>query len=367
LKALDAGKWLNSSYPGNATLVVTEVPGFWFRLFSGKEVIAQTNPVIQRIEKSEAVLDLSYEMENSLTLVRAYEAKGDISDEDYVRINDVWYRVTHSSGDGTKVSYYENGIFKEHDLSEFNKEIYFDKASSTKRVEIRYSNDALIITRIVQMDGASYPVSVAWNITSLKSEIRNVKLYISVFFNLHFSFFEAYVPGVLNWENQWVKPSNTKGDEWAVVNFSSSILTARQLGFYDADEQVLYAIEFGELPDWGNVGALTSKQIDALRFQYDFDALGMNQTVSFDYRVLTFSDGIPSKAEGQKDLAALFELSPSTPLEVSGRDYRDYIRENNVKFIVYDRNQLDTKMVRCRLLELVYSNDRYVIFKVRNI
>jgi hypothetical protein len=34
---------------------------------------------------------------------------------------------------------------------------------------------------------------------------------------------------------------------------------------------------------------------------------------------------------------------------------------------VYDRNQLDTKLVRSKLLELIYSNDRYVIFKVKDI
>jgi len=35
-KALDAGQWLSQNYPGNATVVVTQVPGFWFSSFSGK-------------------------------------------------------------------------------------------------------------------------------------------------------------------------------------------------------------------------------------------------------------------------------------------------------------------------------------------
>ncbi len=44
IKALDAGVWLNQNYPNNATVVVTEIPGFWFSTFSGKNIIAQTDP-----------------------------------------------------------------------------------------------------------------------------------------------------------------------------------------------------------------------------------------------------------------------------------------------------------------------------------
>ena len=367
LKALEAGKWLKSSYPENAAVVVTEIPGFWFRQFSGKEVFAATNPIVQRNEIAESVLALSYELENSLTLIRAYEAKGGISDEDHVSINHVWNRIAYSSGDGSFVNYSDNGIYVKNDLSTFNREIYFDNTSSTKKVEICYSNDAFRISRTVLMDNASYSIKVVWNLTSLESEVSDVKLYISVFFDLHFSFLEAFVPGVLNWENPWERPSEVEGSDWAVVNFNSSILTARQFGFYDADEKVIYALEFGELPDWGNVGALGNRQIDAMRFQCVSDTLEMNQTVSFDYRILAFSESSVPDSQMPIDLAALFELSPSSPLTIIGRNYRDYIMEEGIKFIVYDRNQLDTKIMRCRLLELVYSNDRYVIFKIKNI
>ena len=32
-----------------------------------------------------------------------------------------------------------------------------------------------------------------------------------------------------------------------------------------------YGIKFNDLPSWGNIGVLTSNQIDAIRFQYHFD------------------------------------------------------------------------------------------------
>ena len=66
------------------------------------------------------------------------------------------------------------------------------------------------------------------------------------------------------------------------------------------------------------------------------------------------------------DVKSLFDLKPTSSFNLMSRDYRDYIEDNNVGFIVYDKNQLDTKIVRCKLLELVYSNDRYVIFKIKS-
>jgi hypothetical protein len=66
------------------------------------------------------------------------------------------------------------------------------------------------------------------------------------------------------------------------------------------------------------------------------------------------------------DLRGLFAFKPATTFEVSSRDYRDYIRDRNIGFLVYDKNQLDTKIFNCKLLELVYSNDRYVILKIKS-
>ena len=367
IKALEAGQWLKNTYPENATVVVTNVPGFWFRLFSGKAVIAATDPIIQRNEISESVLALSYELECPLTLIRGYEAKGGITDEAYVSINHVWNRVSISSGDGSNVSYSENGVNKTAELSSLKREVIFEGEGFPKKMEIRYVNDALAITKTILVENDSYPSSIVWNLTPLKTDLSNVSLYLSIFFDLHFSFLKAYVPGVLDWENPWVRPAATHGNEWAVINFSSSTMTDKYIGLYDENEKVTYALKFDELPDWGNVGALASMQIDAIRFQYDFASLVVNQTASFAYKVLTFSESSLPEVQEPSDVKALFELKPSSPFAVSSRDYLDYIRENDIKFIVYDRNQLDSKIIRSNLLELVYSNDRYFIFKIKNL
>ncbi len=75
IKAYDAGIWLRNNYPENATVVVTRAPGFWFQEFSDKSVIAQTDPVVGRNEIAEAVLSLSYELENPLTLSEGLPGK----------------------------------------------------------------------------------------------------------------------------------------------------------------------------------------------------------------------------------------------------------------------------------------------------
>jgi hypothetical protein len=107
-------------------------------------------------------------------------------------------------------------------------------------------------------------------------------------------------------------------------------------------------------------------QIDAVRFQYNYDKIGINQTASFTYQVLTFWKTDFPQMQDLSDLRSLFDFKPATTFGVKSRDYHDCIKEYDIGFIVYDKNQLDTKLIRARILELVYSNDRYVIFKVKN-
>ncbi len=368
IKAYDAGVWLSNNFPDNTTVVVTEVPGFWFRLFSGKTVIAETDPVVERNLISAAVLDLAYELEHRLTLIRAYDmTKGDISDENYVSINDIWYKVSYTAGDGNSISYNADGVYRsELKLSSFNRETVFDDESFPKKLIIRYFNDEVSITQTIIVQNDMYPINVTWTVSPVKSEVSNVALYVTNFFDLRFSFTEAYVPGILDWQNPWENPSDSEGDEWAVVNFSQSNLTDDYLGFYDATEEVVFALKFKELPDWGNVGALGSMQIDAVRFQYNCDKISINQTASFTYQVLTFWKPDLPQMQNLSDLKSLFDFKPASTFEVKSRDYHDYIKENKIGFIVYDKNQLDTKLIRARILELVYANDRYVIFKVKN-
>src|SRR3990170_4642124 len=216
IKAYDAGMWLRDNFPADATAVVTEVPGFWFRVFSGKTVIAATNPIIERNVISESVLDLSYELEHPQTLVRTYDAKGDISDESFVSVNDVWNRVSYSSGGGDFISYRINGVDKQTALSNFTREITLEEGTPPKLV-VSYMNDELAVTKTISFQNDSYPINVEWTLSAVKGEVSDVVLYVSVFFDLRFSFEKAYLPGILNWENPWDKPTMSQGHDWTIA------------------------------------------------------------------------------------------------------------------------------------------------------
>ena len=365
IKAYDAGVWLKENYPNNATVVDTEAPGFWFSVFSGKNVIAQTDPTVQWNEIAESVLSLSYEIQDTQNLIRAYQAKGDINNENYVSQNGVWYRVSYSSTAGDFISFNENGTNYKFSLSDLTQGISLDNQSYPTNLKFQYFNSYVALTETMLVQNDSYPIDVSWAISPLNSDISNVTLYITNYFDLQFDFEKAQIPQFMDWVNPWDVPSNTPyKNEWTVASFTGSDLRDNYIGLYDDKNQLAYAFNFTDTPDWGNIGALASKQIDAVRFQYQFNQINANQTVTRQYQVLCLAKNTFPALE-PNNLESLFNYKPSQ-FTVSTRDFMDYIEENNIEFIVYDKNQLNSNMIRCPFLELIYSNDRYDIFKVLN-
>jgi hypothetical protein len=326
---------------------------------------------VQRNEIAEAVLSLSYELEHQQTLTIAYEAKGDIFDENQVSINQVWDTVWYNSGSGDSLLYTQNGTEHRLQLSTLSKQITFIDQGNPKHIIFTLSDGNVALTRTVSYSNVSYAVGTNWALTPLKSQIYNASLYLTTLFDLKYDLNEVQIPGLLDWVNPWDAPSqirNTHTDpnpknNWAVAGFSSGDLKNGYLGLYDDKNQVAFALNFTDLPDWGNIGALAQRQIDAVRFQYNLGDLAANQTASCSYQTLTVAkSSYPTLS--RDTLMGMFALKPS--LTVNSRSYVDDLVKNNVAFLVYDRNQLDTSMIHSRLLQLVYSNDRYVIFKIVN-
>jgi hypothetical protein len=368
--ALQAGQWLAANYPDSATVVVTASPGFWFRAFCEKNVIAATDPVVERNVVSESVLSLSYEVESSLTLLRGCEAKGDISSETFVSINNVWMLESFSSAAGDYISYTVDGVHKKVGLSQMVRYYTLDNVNATKDgvaeyvLSIAYVNDDVSITQMQLVQSSSYPTQVTWSISAINNSVSDVNLYLSVFFNLYFNFDKAYLPGLLDWENPWANPSANYETYWAVTDFFKTSLTDNYIALYDEQNQVYYVMQFHDLPDWGNIGVLGSMQIDAIRFNYEFEQILPNYDVSFSYQTLTFSEGSYHKSVQPTQLREMFTVQPEWYFTVTSRDYLNFIKENDVNFLVYDKFQLDPKLVRSPILELVYSNNRYAIFRV---
>jgi hypothetical protein len=364
IKAYDAGAWLNQNYPGDATVVVTQIPGDWFSILSGKNIIAQTS-VAEGVNKiAQSILSLSYEIQSPQTMVTAYQGNGDITNENYVSLNQVWYQISDDSTSGDFISFTQNGTNYNFPLSDLSREVFFDNQSYPISIQFKYSNNYVALTQTLAVQNDSYPINVSWGVTPINNNISNVTLYLSTYFNLQYDFDKAQISQLMNWVNPWDVPSKTtQGTEWAVVSFTSSDLKNNYIGLYDDKDQIAFAFNFTNLPDWGNIGALANREIDAVRFQYQFNEVNINQTVTSQYQVLTLSkNSFPTLQPNE--LESLFNFKPGQ-FTVSTSDFKDYIAANNIKFIVYDKNQLGNDMTSVPpFLELIYSNDRYDIFKI---
>jgi len=365
LKAYDAAAWLKQNYPGTSTVVVTQKPGLWFGMYSGIMVIAQTDPVIERNDIAESVLDMTHEIEQPMTLVRALEARDVVSDEMCVSLDSVWKRVSYISEQEVNVSFTQNNVEYNFPISTLNRNVTFEK--SAYELVINYFDDKILLTKNLAVRSDRYPLDVTWQLTPLRGEISNASLYVRTFFDASMSFNKAYVPGVLNWQSPWDIPSYVAGNnDWSIVEFSPKNLTGNNLGVYDDRKQIAYAFRFTDQPDWGNVGALANKMIDAVRFRFQLGNIANEKTASAKYQILTFSKS--SYPEMQlNQLPQMFDFAPEAPQNIVTREYGDYIRQNKIGFVVYDKKSFDEIQSCSDLLQQVYSNDEYIICKIGNV
>ncbi|MGO8806122.1 MAG: ArnT family glycosyltransferase [Candidatus Bathyarchaeia archaeon] len=360
VKALDAGIWLQQNYPNNVTVVDTDVPGFWFSAFSGKNVIAQTSATVETNDVASSVLSLSYDIQDPQNLFRAYEAYGNTFLETYISIDGVWDRVISSSTSGDFISFTQNGKNYDFSFSNLTRDIYFDQQINPTQLAIQFSNEYVMLTETMIVQNYTYPANISWTVTPLNGDISNVTLYLTNYFDLHFD--KAQIPQIMNWVNPWNVTSNTTdGNLWAVVNLPNATSDS-YVGVYDDQDQVACAFNFTDRPDWGNIGALGNGQIDAIRFQYQFSEVNNDQMVQRQYQILCLSKSNFTALE-PTNLESLLDFK-SNPFNVYTRSYKDYIAQNNIDFIVYDKNQLDPNIIHLKFLQQIYSNNRYVIFKI---
>ncbi len=361
-KALDAGEWLAQHYPANATVVDTEVPGYWFAVFSGKNVTAQTSATVETNDIAWQVLTLSYAIQDPQDLYQAYEAYGDTFLESYISMNGIWYRATHSSAAGNFISFTQNGKNYDFPFTNLTRDVYFNEHTFPKQIQFKFANQYVALTETLLTPNDSYTANVSWSVKVLNGDISNVTLYLTNYFDLDFD--KTQIPNIADWVNPWnITLNQPNGKLWTVVNLPSAT-NDNYVGFFDTKNQVGCAFNFTDYPNWGNIGALGNGVIDALRFQYQFDQINVNQTVSRQYQVLCLSKDNFTALQ-PSNLESLLSYKTS-PFKIQTRSFQDYIALENIQFIVYDKNQLDPNITRCRFLQQVYSNDRYVIFRILN-
>ncbi len=377
MNAYDAAIWINQKYPTAETIVSTMSPGDWLKVFTGKHVISQTfdwegtNPI------AESVLNLVYEIESPQTFVKAFETNGNTSDENYVSMNQIWSRVSYSSIDEESVIFCKNGASHSFTLANMSKTVSLDDQSIPGKIVFRYFNSQLELMETIAATSDGYPIDISWTVSALDCDISNVKLCLTTYLDTRFSFDKAQIPRLMNWTNPWDVPSRIPEDKekWATVTFSNSDLVDHYVGLYDQQNKTAFGFYFEDLPITGNLSALPNRQIDAVRYTYDFELVSTNQTATRRYQILTLTKNSYPTLQAVDDLQSLFKLRVGQ-LPIIIHNYKDYIAKNNIEFIIYDKNQFDSntglqfgasflpQLTKCQFLELVYSNDRYDVFRV---
>jgi hypothetical protein len=368
MNAYQAGGWIRENYPDtSAQVVVSKEPGHWFWVYSGLNVTAETDPIIDWNTNAECVLDLSYEFTNPLTMTRVYTAKTDISDENFVQLNMVWHRITQTPLENSYLSYRDqNGTLHEYTLGSLNRAISMDTVHSPRRISVEYTAQDFLLTQNFLMENNSYPVTVTWELTALNDNLNYVTFYLSQYFDPTMSFTQANIAGALEWESPLDNPTKVAPNQWAVTSFTRENLQQNScIDFYDPDNQTAYAVRFLDLPDSGNVGALWNRNVDALRWQYTMFKVEANYTISLSYQTLAFS---LTSYPAIKDPHAMDSLFTQTvePFEVQCRNFASIIRDNYVGFIVYDTTRFDPKILGSGWVQLVYSNDKYYVLKIKS-
>jgi hypothetical protein len=330
-------------------------------------VIAETNPIVEWNVKAESVLDLSYEMEQPLTMVRTYEAKGNVSDENYISMSMAWTRTSYFTEDTASLSFRdENDTVHTYALSSLNRTIAMDEVHYPKSVRINYLGEGFALTENILVSNDSYPITVVWQLSALQSDLKYATLYLNYYFDPMFSFSTAYIPRVLNWENPWNNPTTIQ-EGWAVTGFSGENLTAdNHVSIYDGENQAAFGLEFADLPKSGSIGVLANRNIDAIRFEYQFYEVDAGYTISRTYRLLAFSQSSLPQLENLKEMNSLFTYKTAEPFDVECRNFASIIRDNYIGFIVYDAQRFDPNLLSSKWLEQVYSNDKYIVLKIKS-
>jgi hypothetical protein len=253
--------------------------------------------------------------------------------------------------------------------------ISFDNQTSPKEIEFRYFNNQLILTQTISIPNSGCPITVSWSISPLNDEIENATISLTTHFDSQFNFDQTQVSQMMNWLNPWDTNSKTTNDKQsATINFSSSDIADHYIGLFDQQKQTAFAFYFTDLPNEGNIDALANRQIDSVNYQYKFNQIGANQTVTRQYQLLTLTKSSFPTLQQDK-LESLFDFR-SDQFYTAMRSYKAYIAENNIQFIVYNKDQIDAtsslplgssflpQVAQCQFLQLIYSNSQYEIFKI---
>lgn len=367
IASYNAGKWLKQYSISDGAVVVSEKPGTWLHAISDHKTIEETNPLLGRNVVAEAVLYLFYEMENTRTLTREYTSGDSISGQVmYVSVYNAWTKALSIPDNYVYVNYTAiHGKSAVVSLSETSKKIFWAQRSvDESQLVSEYSNDLFTLEKVVTFHSESSVINLEWRLTA-HQDLAAIKLRVFSFTEPSLDFREAFLPGVLEWQNPWDNPSFNMGDDWAVVECPPNILSGNVVAILDAENGALMVFEFADVPDWFNIGALGNRFIDALRVGYEFGNFTKGESREISFSVLLYS--FESREIERWTQATLKQLLDSKMnLPVQERDFLTYIKEYNIEFVVIDSQQLLLNVESSPILDRVYANDKFVIYAIRH-
>ena len=367
ISSYNSGLWVKQHSVPDGTVITTRSPGSWFYIFSDHHTIEETDPLYSRSAVAEAVLYSFYEMENSLTLTREFDPISSSAGQAiYVSRFNIWTKVLSIFNNHIKFIYGDPlGEWVTIPLSETVENIYWiqNSADETQLVS-EYVHEHFTVEKIVTFPSSSFVINIEWNV-KVHQNLASVKLAVDNYFEPSLDFKEALVPGVLEWQNPWDNASYVNAfGEWAVVEGSSDILDENLVAILDAQNGVLAAFEFDDLPDWFTLGALDNRFIDVLRLRYELGDLveGENREISLSILVHAFEF---EEIERWTESALKQQFDSKTNLPVQERDFRTYIEEYNIKFVVVDTQQLLSNNKVSPVLDRVYDNGRSIVYTTK--
>lgn len=362
-----SGIWVNQHSTPDETMVVPISPGSWFSIFSDRHTSEETDPLYYRNVVAETVLYSFYEMENSRTLTHEYNLASPNSGQELsVAVYRIWQEVFTVPNKHVKVTYLNSsGEMEPIFLSETVETIYWtQKSAECSQLVSEYTHELFTAKKVVTFSSNSSVIDIVWKIEA-HQDLPNAILGMSNYLEPSLNFTEAFIPGVLEWQNPWDNPSMVEPENrWAVVEGPSEMLDENVVAILDAENGILAVFELGESLEWFNIGALANRFVDTLRLNYALGNLtsGESSEVSLAILVYAFES---NEVERLSTSDFMQQYDSDTDLPVQYRDYLTFIEENNIKFVVVDTQHSPSNKEASPDLDVVYNNGRTVVYATK--
>jgi hypothetical protein len=363
----NSGIWVKQHSVPDGTVIVPRSPGSWFYIFSDHHTIEETDPLYSRSAVAEAVLYSFYEMENSRTLTQEYDLESSTSGQSiYASVYNIWTETMNIPNNQVNVIYRHSfGGWVTVSLSETVENIYWTQNSTDEaQLVSEYVHELFTVEKAVTFSSNSSVINVEWKIKAHQN-LANVKLAFSNYMEPSLDYKEALVPGVLDWQNPWDNATYVNAyEEWSVVEGSFDMLDENLVAVLDAQNGILTAFEFDDLPDWFTLGALDNRFIDALRLRYELGDLAEGESREISFSILVYAFEF-EEIERWTESVLKQQFDSKTNLPVHERDFRTYIEEYNIKFVVVDTQQVLSNIVAAPALDRVYDNSRSIVYTTK--